>query len=157
MTARAVTLKNEAAPDKYGIVTLQTRAGELVREYRITGEELRALQSGKIDRPPGCTAEEWTSGRSYVAGVGHEVGDYDQRPDGSIRLMYAETQEGGRIVRHFASIKATAVTSARGQLSLTPEAKEKMAEVTAGRIASKGTLPVLDLVDGVLTYDDGKG
>jgi hypothetical protein len=86
-----------AARGKYGLVTVSAADGAVLRQYRITGEELAALQQSDKGIPPGCTAEEWESGRVVVFGKDHDVGDADV-VGGRLRIKTGERIVAGEAV-----------------------------------------------------------
>ena len=52
----------------YGLVVVRNADGSVNREYQITEAELLTLQQSGDGVPPGCTREEWESGRTVVYG-----------------------------------------------------------------------------------------
>lgn len=51
---------------KWGIVEVTNPDGSINRQYKITSQETLAVMNGNNVLPPGCTPEEWFSGRVVV-------------------------------------------------------------------------------------------
>lgn len=87
-------LKMSKGRDSYGIVTIRNIAGEIDREYKISGEQL----TGRLSRqaPLGCTQQEWESGLVVIAGKACDTGEVYLRADGSLIIKYSEEIIGGK-------------------------------------------------------------
>lgn len=145
----AITLTDDARPDKYGIVVVTNPDGTFNREYRITEKELADLHASANGVPPGVTQKEWESGLATVAGKGMDVGDIVQtRTRDGVDVYKAKVAEGidaltGRLTEDFLIIP---VADAVGEFPAISVADEQV----NGSIVTvrDGTVT---LVSGVLT------
>lgn len=71
---------------QWGLVTVYDAGGKIARQYKITAEEVDAVTSSNDAGPPGCTREEWKSGRVIVEGKGLNPGQAAEQPDGSLLI-----------------------------------------------------------------------
>lgn len=92
-----LSLSLGARRGKYGLVVVYNINGTFNREYKLTEQELAALQASANGIPRGCTKEEWESGRAVVCGKDFDVGDM-RVADGRVRIKTGETTVNGRIV-----------------------------------------------------------
>ena len=81
---------------KWGLVSVQNTDGSLCREYVISGERVAEVAAGGLT-PPGCTPEEWASGRVYVSGRPCNPGQAVVNPDGTMMVNYGVCVEGQRV------------------------------------------------------------
>lgn len=76
-------------PDiKWALVTVGNPDGSINREYTITAEEANAVKNSKKSGPPGCTKEEWESGRVGVTARPLTPGLFRVLPDNTLVLNY---------------------------------------------------------------------
>lgn len=136
-----ITLRANVQRGKYGLVQVKDSSGAVVREYKITGTELRALHASGRGWPPGCTQREWESGRVSVYGKDFEVGDVLEE-NGHLKIKYAETVVGPRVVESFLKLLP-------GEWTGTAET----ATVAKPILDSTGRRELLSLVAGVLDVD----
>lgn len=80
---------------RWGLVTVMAEDTSIVRQYQITGEDVAAIQAG--GNPPGCTIEEWQSGRVLVHGRPCLPGMGVVNPDGNLMVNYGVEEVAGRI------------------------------------------------------------
>lgn len=80
---------------RWGLVTVMAEDTSIVRQYQITGEDVAAIRAGA--NPPGCTADEWKSGRVLVQGRPCLPGMGVKNPDGTLMVNYGIEEVSGRI------------------------------------------------------------
>jgi len=80
---------------RWGLVTVMAEDTSIVRQYQITGDDVAAIQAG--GNPPGCTADEWASGRVLVQGRPCLPGMGVANPDGYLMVNYGVEEVAGRI------------------------------------------------------------
>lgn len=137
-----ISLKANARLGKYGVVRVHDESGAVVREYKITQAELQALHASAKGGPPGCTAQEWESGRVSVYGKDFDVGDVLEE-NGHLKIKYAETlAANGRIVESFLKLRPSEWTGTA-----------ETATVLSATLESTGKRELLSLVGGVLDVD----
>lgn len=91
---KATNIKLVDMTPRWGLVSVMAEDTSIVREYRITGEEVAAVLAGGI--PPGCTDEEWASGRVLVAGRPCLPGMCVKNPDGWLVVNFGIGEEAGK-------------------------------------------------------------
>lgn len=82
---------------KWGLVTMMNEDTSILREWMITAEEANAVTRGK-GRPPGCTKEEWETGRVIVYTRPCNPGQAVKVQGGYLIVNFGRRQEGNRIV-----------------------------------------------------------
>lgn len=82
---------------KWGLVTMMNEDTSILREWMITAAEANAVTRGKA-RPPGCTKEEWETGRVIVYTRPCNPGQAVAVQGGYLVVNYGRTQIGDRIL-----------------------------------------------------------
>lgn len=80
---------------KWGHVMVLGPSGDLAREYRITAIEEAGVRNGASC--PGCTAEEWSSGRVHVIGRVLLPGQAVINPNGTLWVNDGEDHNATNI------------------------------------------------------------
>lgn len=80
---------------KWGLVTVAAEDTAIVRQYQINGAEVSAVLDG--GKPPGCTDDEWLSGRVMVAGRPCLPGMGVVNAKGWLTVNFGITENAGRI------------------------------------------------------------
>lgn len=82
----------------WGLVQMVNEDGTIEREYIVSGEAVEAVNSGKRECPPGCTLEQWRTGRVALAGRPLEPGlALMNKTDGSLAVNFGVQRVGDRI------------------------------------------------------------
>ncbi len=79
----------------WGLVTVAAPDSSIVRQYQITGDDVQAVTAGAA--PPGCTPDEWLSGRVIVVGRPCLPGMCVANPDGWLMANYGIEEVAGRV------------------------------------------------------------
>lgn len=140
----SVTLKRTARPDKFAIMVVNNANGSFNREVRLTEQEysdFRALPSGI---PPGVTRQEWVDGKSYIVGKALDVGDVEEKGDGSLLVKFAERTISLRTIETFLKLGPGEWTGTPPAITIPP------AVITA--IVGRTALQITACIDGVLTW-----
>jgi len=107
--------------DSLGVVRIMAKDGSLEREFKISGEEMRSRVLNQP--PPGCSKEEWESGRACLMGLALDTGQCYVRRDGVLVVQYAESlKDQKEIVRHVAAFKPSQWTGAPPNVTVNPAA-----------------------------------
>lgn len=161
------------APDKYGIVTVFNKDGSFNREFKITGDELAALQQGK-GFPPGLTQEEWEgyrvieSGKNpdgsawerreplvIAAGKSVDVGDIHEQEDGSLFIKFDEEVIDGRIVESVLLLEPGDWTGVPPNITVQAQ-KIDQAKVREGKAITSIDAGVITHADVIAEVVDGR-
>jgi hypothetical protein len=106
----------------YGVVVIYNHDGSINREFRVSKEELDRVNASARGIPSGVTREEWESGRARLVGKRLDVGYALAQNDGTIHLMLASREEGGRITDIYARLRPRDYTGQLPEISLTQDA-----------------------------------
>lgn len=148
-----VTLKNESQRGKYGLVRVNNPDGTLNREYKITSAELETLHQSGNGIPPGCTKEEWESGRASVAGKDFEVGDIQLKKDGAVVIKYAEKFVDNHFVESYVRLEKDEYVGIFPQIIVLPTVFTNLAKETdPDKRRFVGDKIALSIVNGLLEY-----
>lgn len=92
---RATKVQITDMAPSWGLVTLMADDTSIVRQWQITGDDVAAVQAGGV--PPGCSADEWESGRVVVIGRPCLPGFGVVNPNGWLVVNYGIHEQAGRI------------------------------------------------------------
>lgn len=92
---RATPIKIVDLSPKWGLVTVAAADTSIVRQYQITGAEVAAVLEG--GKPPGCTDDEWLSGRVIVGGRPCLPGMGVVNSKGWLTVNFGIVENAGRI------------------------------------------------------------
>lgn len=83
----------------WGLVQCVNKDGTIAREYVISAAAADAVRDGKREHPPGCTLEEWRTGRVFLFSRPLHPGlALRSTKDGSLMVNYGVRKVGGRVL-----------------------------------------------------------
>lgn len=91
------TIKLKDKKTGFGVVRVLNPDGSLNRAYRITQAEVDAVNADPKGIPPGCTQEEWESGRAVLIGGVLDEGEWEIAPNGALRVCVSVQEINGEI------------------------------------------------------------
>lgn len=86
----------DSAP-AWGLVRMVAEDGSVEREYIISGEAVEAVNNGKRECPPGCTLEQWRTGRVGMFGHPLEPGLAFVDGEGALVVNFGVRRTGIRV------------------------------------------------------------
>lgn len=93
--ASGLTLADNSV--KFGLVTVCDNGGIVLREYRITAQEVVDINAARQRIPTGCTNAEWENGLSFLGGWVIDEGQALVRADGSMIAYVASKPANNKI------------------------------------------------------------
>ena len=87
---------------KWGVVTVMAPDTSVLSEFRITGEEVAAVVAGGV--PPGCTKEQWDTGRVLVQGRPCLPGMAVVNPGDVLMVNYGIEEKDGRVLSYVMAV-----------------------------------------------------